>query len=114
MEASGRLPAEFALKAGIGDIVIGLTAILAAMYVRPLSAIRIRGVLIWNILGLADILMVFVVAQRIILFGADPSALAELTRFPALVVPIFVVPMVIITHFVIFAHLWHVRRGQDR
>lgn len=114
MEASGRLPAEFAVKAGTGDIVIGLTAVLAALYVRSLSEVRIRGLLIWNILGLADILMVFVVAQRIIFFGDDPSALVELTRFPALVVPMFVVPIVIITHLVIFAHLRNARLGQNQ
>ena len=114
MQAAGRLPPEFAFKAGIGDIVIGVTAILAIICVPLRTKLQIRALLTWNILGLADILMVFVVAQRLLFFGDDPKALVELTRFPILVVPMFVVPMVIITHFVAFAHLWHSRIGGPR
>ena len=54
-------------------------------------------------------LLVFVTAQRLLLFGDDPDALVELTRFPLLVVPMFVVPLVLITHFTIFAQLWRAR-----
>ena len=114
MEATGHLPPEFALKAGIGDIVIGVTAIVAIVCVPLRSKLRIRALLTWNILGLADILMVFVLAQRLLFFGDDPKALVELTRFPTLVVPMFIVPMVIITHLVVFAHLWHSRIGGER
>ena len=98
MEAAGRLPPEFAVKAGIGDIVIGVTAIFAIMCVPLLSTVRIRVLLTWNILGLTDILMVIVVAQRLLFFGDDPKALVELTRFPTLVVPKIVVPLVSITY----------------
>jgi hypothetical protein len=35
--------------------------------------------------------------------------MVELTRFPLLVVPMFVVPMVLITHFIVFARLWRMR-----
>lgn len=113
MEAAGRLPPEFAIKAGIGDIAIGVAVVVAASCVPALSTIRIRVLLTWNILGLADILMVFVLAQRILFFGDDPKALVELTRFPTLVVPLFVVPMIIITHLVVFAHIWQSRiRGR--
>ena len=54
-------------------------------------------------------LMVLVTAQRLMLFGDDPDALVKLTKFPLLVVPMFVVPMVLITHFAIFAQLRHTR-----
>lgn len=114
MEAAGRLPPEFAIKAGIGDIVIGLAAFLAIWCVPLLTAVRVRALLIWNILGLADILMVFVVAQRILFFGGDAQALVELTRFPTLAVPLFIVPVVIITHVVVFAHLWRHRTAAVR
>ena len=109
MEAAGRLPAEFALKAGIGDILVGVATV-GAMICLPLSSmINVRVVLTWNILGLADILMVIVVAQRILFFGDDTAVLVELTRFPMLLVPVFIVPLVLITHFVVFAQLWHNR-----
>ena len=109
MEAAGRLPAEFAIKAGIGDILVGVAAA-GAMICLPLRSMNnFRLVLAWNILGLADILMVIVVAQRILFFGENSVALVELTRFPMLLVPAFVVPLVLITHFVVFAQLWHNR-----
>lgn len=109
MEAAGRLPAEFAIKAGIGDILVGVAAA-GAMICLPLrSMTNFRVVGTWNILGLADILMVIVVAQRILFFGENTAALVELTRFPMLLVPAFIVPLVLITHFVVFAQLWHNR-----
>ena len=103
------LPTEFALPAGSGDIAVGTTALLVALYVPTVTALRRRVVFAWNLFGLLDMLMVFVTAQRLILFGSDPTALTELTRFPLLVVPMFVVPLVLITHFAVFAQLWRTR-----
>ena len=114
MAVTENLPSEFAAKAGPGDIVVGATSVIAITCVPWLSAIKFRTVLAWNALGLADILMVFVVAQRLMFFGDDPNALVELTRFPLLVVPMFVVPMVLITHFVVFAQLWRHRVAGGR
>ncbi len=109
MEAAGRLPAEFAIKAGIGDILVGVAAVVAMIFLPLRSKINVRLVLTWNTLGLADILMVIVVAQRILFFGEDTAALVELTRFPMLLVPAFIVPLVLITHFMVFAQLWDSR-----
>ena len=109
METAGRLPAEFAVKAGIGDILVGVAAVVAMISLPLRSVINARLVLTWNILGLADILMVIVVAQRILFFGEDPEVLVELTSFPMLLVPAFIVPLVLITHFMVFAQLWHHR-----
>ena len=107
--SGGDLPTEWAVPAGIGDIVVGATAVLVALYASTRTALRRRVVFGWNLLGLIDMVMVFVTAQRLILFGDNPDALVELTRFPLLVVPLFVVSMVFITHFAIFAQLWHTR-----
>lgn len=108
---SGReLPAEFAVPGGIGDIIVGTSAPVVALYFVPAStALRRRVVFGWNAVGLLDMLMVFATAQRILFFGDDPDAMVELTRFPLLVVPMFVVPMVLITHFIVFARLWRMR-----
>lgn len=103
------LPAEFALFAGWGDIAVGATALMAVFCVPALTVLRRRMVFAWNLFGLLDMLMVFVTAQRLILFGSDPNPLIELTRFPLLIVPMFVVPLVLITHFAVFAQLWHTR-----
>ena len=105
MEAAGSLPAEFAIKAGVGDILVGVAAIVAAMCIPLRSTGRVRIVLVWNTLGLVDILIVFAIAQRLLFYSDDPNALVGLTRFPSLIVPTFVVPMVLITHFVVFARI---------
>jgi hypothetical protein len=105
MLAADRFPFEFAVPGGTGDIIIGVSAILAASLIPFVSAFRVRMVLLWNVLGLTDILLVFASAQRIIWAGNEPGFIGELTGFPLLIVPMFMVPMVIITHLVIFAHL---------
>ena len=42
MEAAGRLPAEFAIKAGIGDILVGVAAVVAMIYLPFRSKINFR------------------------------------------------------------------------
>ena len=106
---SDDLPAEFAIRGGWGDIAVGLTAVIAAMAIPAATALRRRVLFGWNTLGLLDILLVFVTAQRVLFFGDDPDAISILAEFPFLLAPLFVVPLVLITHFVIFARLWRTR-----
>ncbi len=103
------LPPEFADTAGVGDVVVGISALILALGVSTRTAIRRRIIFTWNLIGLLDMILVFVTAQRLVLFGDDPDAMVELTAFPLLLVPIFVVPLVLITHFTIFAQLWRAR-----
>ena len=106
----GDLPAEFAHKAGIGDIVVGLAAVALVAGLPPLAtAAKPRAVLLWNALGLADIIMVMIVAQRLIFTSEGPNPLVQLSEFPFLVILSFVVPMVFITHLAIFAQAWRKR-----
>ena len=107
---SGReLPTEFALPAGVGDVAVGIGVLFVALLIPARTALRRRILLAWNTLGLLDMVNVFVTAQRIVIFGDDPDALVELTSFPMGVVPTFIVPMVLITHIAIYAHLWRMR-----
>jgi hypothetical protein len=107
LEARGLLSAQFALPAGYGDIAAGLLAMPAAW-----AAARGKKtpVLLWNLLGAVDILLVFVTAQRILLFGEGPSALRAFFLFPGPVTPLFIVPLVLLTHGLIFQR---VRRTQS-
>ena len=103
------LPPEFADTAGVGDIVVGVSALILALGVSARTAMRRRIIFTWNLIGRLDMILVFATAQCLILFGDDPDAMVELTAFPLLVVPMFVVPLVLITHFTIFAQLWRTR-----
>jgi hypothetical protein len=111
LHARGTLDPTFALVAGPGDVVAGLGALVAARFVPLRTRRDTRIVGLWNALGLVDILVVFVTAQRIVFFGAGPHALAPLTAFPLSLVPSLVVPLILITHFVVFAQLFQRRKS---
>lgn len=101
MGARGLLPASFALPAGVGDVAAGLGALAALTALPATTRARRLLVLFWNAGALADILMVIVLAQRLILFGDATPFLA----FPFPMLPLFVVPLVLITHGIVFWRL---------
>jgi hypothetical protein len=109
----GQLLGEFALHAGWGDIAVGLLAPLAMLALPANTPARRRGVLLWNVLGLLDILMVLVTAQRLLFFSGSPNVLAPMTRFPFSLLPLFIVPLVLITHFTMMARLWAELSGRS-
>jgi hypothetical protein len=114
LHARGALDQTFALVAGPGDIVAGALALLAARFVPIRSRRDAWIVLFWNAFALLDILVVFVTAQRIVFFGDGPRALAPLTTFPLGLVPSLIVPMILITHFVVFMHLYRVLKTSSK
>ena len=98
----GELPYDFAVKGGIGDIVVATFAV--ALIFIPLTQPRLlRLVAIWNIVGLIDILLVVLTAVR--LNRADPSQLHALTHLPLSLLPTFLVPLIIATHVILFLRL---------
>jgi fructose-specific phosphotransferase system IIC component len=55
--AYGQLPAVFALPAGLRDILIGLLAPVVATLVAAQHPWALRGALLWNLAGIADLVM---------------------------------------------------------
>jgi hypothetical protein len=98
----GQLPYDFAVKGGWGDIVVASGAV--ALLTVPGWIARRPVVLLWNVVGLADILFVVATAAR--LAAADPSSMRALLRLPLSLLPTFLVPLVIATHVWIFWRLW--------
>ncbi|MSU23963.1 MAG: hypothetical protein EXS32_09105 [Opitutus sp.] len=98
----GELPHDFAVPGGIGDIVVATLALVVAL--APLGPpLRSRAISIWNVIGLVDILLVAFTAARLNL--SDPSQLRALTHLPLSLLPTFLVPLIIASHFVIFNRL---------
>jgi hypothetical protein len=95
----GELPRAFAVPAGIGDIIIATMA-LPVVFAPLTDATRLRAIVIWNVIGFVDILMVVVNAARINL--ATPGELRALTQLPLSLLPTFLVPLIIATHVIIF------------
>jgi hypothetical protein len=98
----GRLPREFALPAGVGDIFVGLTAPLVAIAVIRKWRSANTLLLTWNLLGLLD--LVTAVATG---FLTSPSPLQRLAldrpnqlvnQYPLVMIPVFLVPLAILLH----------------
>ena len=100
----GELPYEFAVIGGWGDIIVAAAAI-PLMLTGPLTSGRRRLYLIWNVVGLVDILFVVATATRLAL--VDPASMAPLLRLPLSLLITFVVPVVIASH------VWLFRRISD-
>jgi hypothetical protein len=97
----GRLPYAFAVPGGWGDIAVAATGVIVAML-----ATRKRlswSVLLWNLIGLLDILFVVMTAMRLAL--GDPGSMAALMRMPLSLLPTFLVPIIIASHIFIFLRL---------
>jgi hypothetical protein len=101
LESVGRLPWAFAVPAGWGDIIVAACA-LVILFAPALRRSR-RVLLVWNTLGLIDILFVVATAARLNL--TRPGELDELTRLPLSLLPTIIVPLVIATHIVLFHQL---------
>lgn len=93
----GELPFAFAGPAGLGDIIVAALAVL----LLALSGARNWDMLIvWNTIGLTDILFVVMTALRLGL--EDWQSMHALLEFPLSLLPAFLVPLIIVSHVLIF------------
>jgi hypothetical protein len=98
----GELPYDFAVPGGWGDIAVATGALILVLLVPDL-AVRRGLVLVWNLLGFADILFVVFTAARLAL--ASPDSMAALLRLPLSLLPTFLVPLIIASHLLLFTRL---------
>ena len=107
--AAGRLPGLFAWPAGVGDMAIGLSApLVALLYARNPEASS-GAVTAWNVAGIADLVVAIATGfltspSTFQLFAFDaPNEL--ISMFPLVLIPVFLVPVSILLHFVSLAKL---------
>jgi hypothetical protein len=93
----GELPFAFAAPAGWGDIIV---AALAILLLALSNARNWRMLIIWNTIGLTDILFVVMTALRLGL--EDRQSMHALREFPLSLLPTFLVPLIIVSHVLIF------------
>jgi hypothetical protein len=101
----GILPGVFALPAGLGDMAIGATAPLAAIYIADFA--HRRRFIVWQILGVFDLLLAVTLG---VLASASPiGVLASglttdaMSVLPLSMIPTFAVPLLLILHFICIA-----------
>ncbi len=99
----GMLPAAFAIKAGWGDVAVGLGAVAAVVAARAAVAPRWLGA--WNLLGAIDIAVAVGTAQYLFVVEREPLLTAGAPHLPFILLPGFIVPLVIATHVAIAARL---------
>ncbi len=99
----GDLPRDFAVPAGWGDIVVALFAIVVLLAGGDSLGSR-RGLwLMWNAIGVTD--LVFVVGNAARHAFAAPDSMAAMLRLPMSLLPLFLVPILLATHVWIYRRL---------
>jgi hypothetical protein len=112
----GRVPALWALPAGVGDVLIGATALWVARGLeRPGGK---RRAILWTLLGIADLIVA--VALGVMtnpgptqVFHTVPNA-EMLTQYPLALVPTFLVPLAFTLHVVSLLQLTRGTWGSPR
>ncbi len=102
--AVGRLPGDFALPAGIGDVLVGLLAPLVALAYASGAASRELLVRAWNALGILDLIVAvgtgFLTSPSPIQMLSFDAPNYLITAFPLVMVPVFAVPLAILLHLI--------------
>jgi hypothetical protein len=90
----GLLDPAFAIPAGIGDILIGVTAIPFAIFLWKGYSWSKYAVIVWSVLGIADL----VNAVSIGLITNPDFATSTMATFPWILVPTVFVPLALVLH----------------
>jgi hypothetical protein len=117
--AAGKLPGLFALPAGLGDVLVGVLAPVVAIAYRRGPRENTNLVSVWNLFGLADLVVAVTVGfltspSAFQLFAFDlPNEL--ISRFPLVLIPVFLVPLSVLLHLASLAKLrWDALRDNHR
>ena len=113
----GRLSGPFPFSAGWGDIIVGLLAIPVAILATRVPSSDLR-IVAWNVLGTLDLVAAVVLGigstngspLQFIHAGAGSAAMASL---PWSLVPTVFVPLYLIGHSIVFAHIFAAKRSRS-
>jgi hypothetical protein len=92
--SQGILPPAFGIPAGVGDVLIGVTAIPFVYFLRKGFSWSKYALVVWSVLGIAD--LVNAVSLGLITASAFPGS--TMTTFPWVLVPTVGVPLALILH----------------
>jgi hypothetical protein len=107
--ADGRLPWQFALPAGIGDVTTGIVAVVLAARLAQYAIGAHRATYVWSLFGIADLVVAIAMGAmtspgRAHLLALEaPNLLA--TAYPLVMVPTFAVPLALILHGLVLLRL---------
>jgi hypothetical protein len=110
--ADGRLPWQFALPAGIGDVTTGVVAVVVAILLAQKAPGARRAAYTWSFFGIADLVVAITMGAltspgRAHLLAFDAPNLL-ISSYPLVMVPTFTVPLALMLHGLV---LWRLQRG---
>jgi hypothetical protein len=106
------LPALFGLPAGFGDLFIGVTALLAAASWSSGGKFGKGVFVLWNVLGLLDLLIAVSTSVTAAFLLSGPVTMAPMRLYPLSLVPAFGVPLAFLLHIAGLAQYWHLSKNQ--
>jgi hypothetical protein len=109
--ARGDLAARFAVPAADGDLAVAVLALVLVLAIPPDRADAPAAYALWNTFGLLDILLVVGNAARVGL--DDPAGMAGLLRMPFVLLPLFLVPLIVASHVLLFVRVARRRHGRE-
>jgi hypothetical protein len=112
LEARGVLPAIFALPAGYGDMLVGVTAFFAAW--RLANPDRRNGFIIWQLLGITDLVVAVSLGTTARLLDPHGASMLAMTVVPLSLVPTFLVPLFLVFHVICIAQARTWKPGSER
>jgi hypothetical protein len=96
----GELPGIFALPAGIGDLLVGLTApLMAYLYVKKGDQVRNLAIA-WNIFGILELIVSLTMGYLVSTLKLFSVSIPTTTAFPLILIPGFGVPLMILFHLI--------------
>jgi hypothetical protein len=109
--ADGRLPWQFALPAGIGDVTTGCFAVVVAASLAQKAAGARRAAYAWSLFGIGDLIVAIAMGAMTSPGRAHLLALAApnllISSYPLVMIPTFAVPLALMLHGLV---LWRLRR----
>jgi hypothetical protein len=108
--ADGRLPWQFALPAGIGDVTTGCLAVVVAALLAQKSPRALKAAYGWCLFGIADLVVAVMMGGmtspgRVHVLALDAPNLL-ISSYPLVMVPTFAVPLALMLHGLV---LWQLR-----
>jgi hypothetical protein len=116
--ADGRLPWQFALPAGIGDVTTGVLAVVVAARLAQ-NALGVRTTTYaWCLFGIADLVVALMMGAmtspgRVHLLALDAPNLL-ISSYPLVMVPTFAVPLALMLHGLVLWRLQQSAAATDR
>lgn len=98
----GALPADFALRTGWSEIVIGSAAVALALWPLTPSARR-HALTIWNMAGAVSLALTLLTLVRLGL--QEPASLRLFTGLPLSLLPLFLFPLLLAGHLTLHRRL---------